>query len=428
MSLKSCDSPDISNLSFAVKGSFLNPLSPYKSQYIEKGVMIVEDGRISSLGPNADPPLPDELEIMDFGNRIIMPGFIDTHIHIPQVNQRARFGHSLLDWLERNIYRAEAEFSDPEKAETLSSAFFKEMIRNGTTSCMAFSSVSGPATDIAFQKARETGVRAIIGKVMMDRSDAGSAPETLSQSIEQSVALAQKWNMAENGRLRYAFTPRFAPTCSRELMLAAGSAARELGCMIQSHLSENEEEVRVVLQLFPECRSYTEVYAKYGCLDKNTVMAHCIHMSDRELEIFKDSGASVSHCPSSNLYLKSGSMSLKRMQQHNIPMGLGSDVGAGPSFSICDVMKSMNFCQPFPISPQQSLYLATLGGAEILGIGEITGNFLPGKWADFIVMDLDRLQPGFTVDSIEDLIAFLIYLGHGGMVDQVFVEGRKIKG
>ena len=411
----------------AYTGSILNPLNKHKTEFIKDGVLLVDGSIIKNVGKYED--LKNSLEgydIIDCKNKIICPGFIDTHLHIPQVDQRARFGHSLLDWLQKHIYKAEEAFGEPSIAKLMSNRFFDEMIKNGTTTCLAFSSYSKSATDTAFEVAKARGVRAIIGKVMMDFSHTSAPPETTENSVRDSIELCEKWHNTQDGLLQYAFTPRFAPTCTRELMQQVSVASEKSGALIQSHLSENEEEIQVVLKMFPECKTYTEVYHKYGCLNERTVMAHCIHMSEKELKLFKDCGATIAHCPSSNFYLKSGAMKLTRIEYHDITMGLGSDVGAGPSFSIFDVMKAMNFMQPFPIQPQKCFYYSTLGGAEVLKLDQKIGNLVPGKEADFVVMDIKKCYPYFSLNTIDDLLAFMIYLGNREIIDQVYVRGNQI--
>jgi guanine deaminase len=202
--------------------------------------------------------------------------------------------------------------------------------------------------------------------------------------------------------------------------------AKENKCIIQTHLSENEEEISLVLKLFPECKSYTEVYKKYNCLYEKSVTAHCLHLSESEIELLAENNVSIAHCPSSNFFLKSGSIKFNNIHNKGINICLGSDVGAGPSFSLFDVIKSMNYMQPFNILPQKCFYMATIGGAKALDINNVTGSLVSGKDADFIILNPWSCYPEFKIESIEDLLAFLYYLGSSSMVERSFVRGKKI--
>lgn len=412
----------------AFTGKILNPVTPFKTEFFNNGLLIINNNKIEFSGNKPDfiGNLPHDITKIESG--FISPGFIDTHLHIPQVNQRARYGQSLMDWLTKYIYKAEENFSKSKNAQIFSINFFKEMLRNGTTTCLAYSSISEQATDIAFKIASKMGVRAFIGKVMMDfdPEKISYPPEKTNDSINASVRLMNKWHNHDNGRIQYAFTPRFAPSCTRELLSESSLIAKKNNCIIQSHLSENEEEISLVLKLFPECRTYTQVYEKYDCLYDKTVMAHCIHLSQSEIEILCQNDVRVAHCPSSNFFLKSGSINLKKIEKQGLKICLGTDVGAGPSFSLFDVIKSMNYMQPYNLLPQKCYYMATLGGAVALHIENVTGSLEKNKDADFIILNPESCYPEFRYDSIEDLLTFMYYLGSSSMVDQAYVRGIKV--
>lgn len=410
------------------RGMIIDPVNRFQAGFIPDGALLVADGVIRARGEYAavarqcaGGPAPT---IHDYRRKLIAPGFIDAHLHLPQLDQRARYGESLLSWLTKYIYPAEREFADPAVARAVSRRCFREMFRNGTTTVVAYSSISAAATAAAFEVADELGARACLGKVMMDQDPPGPAPEPTDQSLRESVALCEAWDGRDGGRLRYVFTPRFAPTCSRDLMREIGDYARPRNVLIQTHLAENEEETVRVLRLFPECDTYTGVYERYGLLGPRTLLAHGIHLGAAELDLLRESGARLVHCPSSNFFLKSGSIRLRAVEKQAIPLALGSDVGAGPSFSLFDVMKAMNYSQEHHLSPLTAYYYATLGGAAALGLEHVIGNFQPGKEADFIILDLYRLHPEFVIGSLEDLLAFLIYLGHDGFIERTYIRNR----
>jgi guanine deaminase len=410
------------------KGTIINPVSRLKTEVIPDAALVVDEGRILAVLPftEAVRAYPDH-ELVDLSGRYLAPGFIDVHLHAPQVNQRARYGASLMEWLTRYIFKAEEEFGDLRTADRGIRMGLNEMIRNGTTTAVMYSSHHREATDLLFTRAAESGIRAFIGKVLMDFNLTGPAEETTEAAIRESLELRDKWDGHDRGRLQYVFTPRFAPVCSPDLLRELGRLNRSETIRIQSHLAENPAEIAEALDIHHGHASYTEIYEKAGILGPRTIMAHCIHMSEREFGILKETGTRIAHCPSSNFFLKSGRFDLRQAERLGLSLGLGTDVGAGPSFSLCDVMRSMNFMQPHHILPQKAYYHATLGNAELLGLEAGTGNLLPGKDADFIVINVNRNYPDFTFHNVEDLLAFLIYLGHANFIEAAYVRGRRLE-
>jgi len=366
--------------------------------------------------------------IVRFGEALIMPGLVDTHLHLPQMHMRGMYGADLLQWLRDYILPAEAQFSHEAFARRMAREFFAELVRNGTTLAMVYSSVHQAATDAAFREAARIGIRAIIGKVMMDRNAPAALQEKTADSLNASLALYDRWQGHDHDRLQYAFAPRFAPSCSERLMRMVGETAQRLGAYVTTHLAETLPELELTRRLFPGYRSYTDLYYRLGLLGPRTVMAHCIHLDSREYHLLARTRTKVAHCPSANLFLHSGNMDLRRMEREAITIGLGTDVGAGPSFSLFTVTQNMYFLRK--MTPVKAFYLATLGGARALCLDKVTGSFQPGKEADFIVVDCARLiarprpnGPCRAMPMIE-LLAQLMFRGDERLIKASFVRGK----
>jgi guanine deaminase len=310
-------------------------------------------------------------------------------------------------------------------------AFYDELLHNGTLCALVFSTIHTEATDIFFAEAERRGFRAIVGKTMMDRNAPDFLLEPPRQAYEGSRALLQKWH--KRGLLRYAITPRFAPTSTPELLTAAGDLKREFpDAWVHSHISENLNEVRWVQELFPEAE-YADVYDRYGLLDSRTVLAHGVHLSDEELDLLAARGSRIAHCPNSNLFLGSGLFKLHRVRDAGVTVGLGSDIGAGTTPSIFTAMADaykVQQVQSVSLNPFQLWYLATLGGARTLSLDAETGSLEAGKSADFLVLDLAgtpllALRTAHA-DAIEDVLAGLIFVGDDRAVSEAYIAGRRV--
>jgi guanine deaminase len=368
----------------------MNPLSPESVEVFDPGYLVVSGGRIEWL--SREDPRPKFLgaDFVDHGSMSILPGLIDTHVHLAQFGIMGVGQGQLLAWLNNYTYPEEARFADPRYAEQIARLFFEALIASGTTTASVYCSVHAEATDIAFSIAREMGVRAFIGKVMMDRNSPASLQEGTAESVISSVRLFDKWDGAERGRLRYVFTPRFAGSCSMELMKQVGQIARQRNAHVQTHLSENLDEVKWISDLFPQYPTYTGVYSAAGLLGERSIMAHCIHVSDEEIDMLARTRTNVAFCPWSNITLRSGTMPYSRIRNAGLKIGLGSDVAGGPSLSMLEQMEVAG--KTAGISRTAALYLGTLGGAEALGIGNQVGNFVTGKDADFVVVAENGVQ------------------------------------
>jgi guanine deaminase len=399
-------------------------------RYFEDGFLAVDDaGRITDVGEWANAP---QGEAIDLSGKLITPGFIDTHLHAPQLEMIGSYGGDLLQWLNTYTFPTERKFVDPEHARRVASAFYDVLLRNGTLCALIFSTIHREATDIFFEEAERRGFRGIIGKTMMDRN----APDYLldtspQQSYDDSRALLEKWH--GRGLLRYAITPRFAPTSTTAQLELAGQLKREFpDAWVHTHISENRNEVRWVQELFDDAE-YADVYDHYGLLSERTVLAHGVWLTPEELDLLARRGTRIAHCPNSNLFLGSGLFPLHRVLDAGVLVGLGSDIGAGttPSFfnAMADAYK-VQIVQGVSLSPYHLWYLSTLGGARALTLDAETGSLESGKSADFLVLDLDA-TPLLSLrtrraSTIEDLLAGLIFMGDDRAVAQSFIAGRNV--
>jgi guanine deaminase len=408
------------------KSLVINPASIRHADIYDPGYLVVHEGRIEELaGVDPRPRLADA-EFHDLSGFAIIPGLVDTHVHLPQFAIMGIGSQSLLDWLRNYAYQEEMRFSDPAYARRISEKFFDALVVNGTTCACIYCSVHESATDIAFDVALRKGIRAFIGKTMMDRNVPAPLLEATESSIKASSNLCSKWDGAAGGRLRYVFTPRFAGSCSMDLMRETARLAERHGAFIQSHLSENKDEVGWIQSIFPDRASYTDVYGFAGILGRRTIMAHCIHVADAEVEMLAATRTNIAFCPYSNRTLRSGTMPYEELKGAGLNIALGSDVAGGPSLSMFRQMgvalNSAN-AKRTCLSPEGALYLATLGGAEVLGLADRIGNFTRGKDADFVVVDYKKVDPlsgAGHYTSPSDILSRLCYNGDSNCVKAVY--------
>src|SRR5947209_14140525 len=307
------------------------------------GALIIEKGRISEAGDYDDLrrlQRPKPVRWIDRSQVAIFPGLIDCHTHLPQYSAVARGESELLPWLRQHIFPVEREFTGP-KARREAPLFFNELARNCTTTAMVYAAIYEDSCEVGFEAAEQSGLRVILGKMMMDLGSYGQLQpkKILSVSLLESERLCRKWHGAADGRLEYAFSPRFAVTCSEKMMRSAAELAQRFGAYIQTHLAENREEIEKVHNLHMSARDYTDVYEKYGLLTPKTMLGHCIHLNAREIDAIADAQSNIAHCPTSNLFLGSGLLKLDRLLNAGIAIGLGSDVAAGPELNMWQVMR-----------------------------------------------------------------------------------------
>ena len=326
---------------------------------------------------------------IDHGGKLILPGFVDTHVHSPQLDVIGSWGAELLDWLETYTFPSEQRFSDPGQAQRGSNAFLDALLAHGTTSAVVFPTVHKVSVDALFEAAQARGMRVITGKVLMDRH----APEALRDDVDGAEAdceaLIARWH--GRGRLAYAVTPRFAPTSSdAQLAMAGGLLARHRGLYMQTHVAENRAEVQWVAELFPQARSYLDVYERFGLLDERAVLAHGIWLDDADRALLHERGAQIAHSPTSNLFLGSGLFGWAEAEQAGVAISLASDVGGGTSLSMIRTMAAAYQVQALAgtkLSAWALLHTATRGGAQALGLKHEIGSLEAGASADVCVWD-----------------------------------------
>lgn len=426
---------------FTLRSRLLTPLASGGLRYEpDARIEVDERGRLGRV-TRWDDGASDGPSV-DLRPWVVMPGLVDLHAHLPQLpNAGVGAGLDLLTWLERYIFPLEGSF-DVATAELIAPAAFRAFARAGTTTVVAYGALWADSLDACFRAAETHGIRAVIGKVMMDRLsyDTDSDPaEVLDLSLRQSTDLCATWHGRDDGRLMYAFTPRFAVSCSAEMLRTSARAAAEAGAYWQTHLSEDRGEISEVRRLFPEAADYTDVYDRAGGLTSRAILAHAIHLSDREVARLAESGAVIAHCPSSNLFLASGAMPLSRYLAGGIRIGLGSDVAAGPDAPLFSVMRAGAYTQNAlragglteapALTPAEWLRLGTLGGAEALGLADRIGSVEAGKDADLIVVDPAVTLPlegiGAHHDGRSDeMLSRLIFRAHPSMVRGAWVRGR----
>ena len=403
-------------------------------EYFADGVLVVEDGRISALGAASEvlPTLADDVEVSHYPDALITPGFIDTHIHFPQTGMVGSYGEQLLDWLNEYTFPCEGQFADKAHADGVAQIFLKELLRNGTTTALVFGSVHPESVDALFEAAQALDLRLIAGKVMMDRNAPDYLTDTAQSSYAQSKALIERWH--GKGRLHYAVTPRFAPTSSEAQLTLAGQLLREYpDVYLQTHLSENLQEIEWVKALFPERSNYLDVYDHYQLLGERSVLAHGVHLCDAECARLAETGSAIAFCPTSNLFLGSGLFNLPQAERFKVNVGLGTDVGAGTSFSLLHTLneayKVMQL-QGEKLNPFKSLYLATLGGARALRLEDRVGTLQPGTDADFVVLDY-HATPLLSyriaqAKTFEEVLFVMMTLGDDRAVLQTYAAGRRV--
>ena len=401
-----------------------------------KGAIVIgDDGTILWSGPQ--PLLPHAFRqhaAEDFGDLLIMPGFVDAHIHFPQYRMLAAPGKDLLDWLTRFAFPEESLCADGDYAAAAAQVFLGNLFQHGTTSALAFCSVHKACADALFAAAFSRNMALVTGKTMMDRNAIPAVQDDPETGARESQELYNTWH--GKGRLRYAVTPRFAITSSEAQLRLSGELLASLpGALMQTHLSESHGEIAFVQRLFPDAKDYTDVYDRFGLLSDRSLFAHGIHLSDRECARLSESGSTVVHCPSSNTFLGSGLMSMPHLRktQRAVHLGVATDVGGGTSYSMLATLGEAYKVQMlggYKPTAFELFHMATRGNAERLRIGNETGSIETGKFADLVVIDpratpvLARRQEVST--SLEDVLFSLMILGDDRAIRATYVAGAKV--
>jgi guanine deaminase len=403
-------------------------------QYIEDGLLIIKDGLIEQVGEATEllAALDASVEVVHYEKGLMVPGFIDTHVHYPQTEMIASYGEQLLEWLENYTFPFERQFEDIEHGKKVAEFFLTQLLAAGTTTALVFGTVHKESVDAFFTIAQQKKLRMICGKVLMDQNCPDYLSDTAQTGYDDSKALIEKWHNTD--RLQYAITPRFAPTCSKEQLDKAGQLlAENPSVYLHTHLSENKDEIAWVNDLFPENDGYLDVYDKSNLLGRRSVFAHGVHLHDSECKRLGETDSAVAFCPSSNLFLGSGLFNLKQAEKFDINVGYGTDIGAGTTFSMLSTLNEAYKIQQLrseKLSPFKSFYLATLGGAVALDLEGTIGNFTKGAEADFIVLDfhatplMDRRMQHCT--NLSEKLFILSMLGDERSVKATHIMGELV--
>ena len=414
---------------------FLNPPEDCLS-YQSDGVILIEDGVINAVGAYSDlkAQLPADVDLRHYPDAILMPGFVDAHIHYPQVEIIGSYGTQLLEWLYKYTFPTEAKFNDLDHAMRIADFFVAELHRNGTTAASVFCTSAPGSVDAIFEAGQRRNMLLLAGKMMMDSHAPAAILDTAQASYDDSQALIERWH--KRGRSLYTVTPRFALTSSpRQLELASVLMREYADVRLQSHIAENVAEVARAAELYPERANYTDIYDHYALLDERAIYGHGIHLSESELRRFHETGAKIAHCPTSNFFIGSGLFDIARTKDAARPVtvGLGTDVGGGTSFSMLQTMSEaykMAQLRGISITVSQCFYLATLGSAEALGISDRVGSLKAGYAADIIVLD-PRATPLLALraevaESFEALLFALMICADDRAIAATYVAGELV--
>ncbi|HJV85171.1 MAG TPA: guanine deaminase [Noviherbaspirillum sp.] len=400
----------------------------------EDGLLVVENGRIVAAGDYAQlhARLPASVETLDYRGKLLLPGFIDTHIHYPQTDMIASPAPGLLPWLENWTFPTERKFADPAHASDVARFFIDELLRCGTTTAMVYCTVHPASVDAFFEASEERNLRMVAGKVLMDRNCPEYLQDTAETGLQQSEELIRRWH--KKGRQLYAITPRFAPTSTPEQMRLTGELARAYpDTFLQTHVAENTDEVAWVRSLFPDARSYLDIYDSFGMLRPRAMFGHCIWLDERDRRRMHETGSAAAVCPTSNLFLGSGLFDFARADEAGMLLSLASDVGGGTSFSM---LRTMNEAYKVArmggtyLPALRMFYLATLGGARSMQLEGTIGNFAEGTEADFVVLDphatplLERRTA--RAGSLDELLFALAMLGDDRTIVATYAAGRLV--
>ncbi|MFC3528928.1 guanine deaminase [Paracoccus mangrovi] len=395
----------------------------------EDGAIITRDGLIEAVGDYAALRDPDLTEI-NHRPHLILPGFIDTHIHFPQVQVIASWGAQLLDWLNTYTFPEESRFGQQGHAPAMAEHFLDLLLAHGTTTAAAFCSVHPQSAEALFAAAGSRNMAMVAGKVMMDRNAPPAVLDTPQQGYDDSKALIEKWH--RHGRQRYAITPRFAITSTPEQLAMTGQLAREYpDCHIQTHLSENRDEIAYTLSLYPGARDYLDIYESHGLLGERLLLGHSIHLEPREIARMAETRSRAIFCPTSNLFLGSGLFDEAGLRAAGVPTGIATDVGGGTSYSMLQTLNEgykILQLRGQKLHPFAAFHWATRGNARALGLEDEIGTLAPGTMADLVVLD-SRATPAMALrmaraETLAEELFILQILGDDRAIAQTYVAGQ----
>ncbi|MEE2774727.1 MAG: guanine deaminase [Pseudomonadota bacterium] len=404
--------------------------------FLEDGYLSIKNGKITSRGQFSEFKFDEEhtnIEIIDHRPNIIMPGFIDVHNHFPQLRVLASYGTQLMDWLTNFTFPEEAKFSKSSHCNKFAKIFIQTLFNHGTTTSVSFGSVHQASVDSLFSEALAKNMCLIAGKVMMDRNAPKNVLDTPESSYRETKSLIEKWHKKE--RLKYAVSPRFCITSSARQLELAGALMKEFDdCYLQTHLSENKQEIALAMSLFPSSKDYLDIYAQHNLLGPKSLMGHSIHLSPREIYQMAETKTVAVHCPTSNLFLGSGLYNFVRLSDNGVRTAIASDTGGGTSFSMLqnlDAAYKIQQLQNYSLDPLTSFYWITLGNANALGLQNEIGSLESGRYADIVVLNskATRLSADRLLDCnnlIEELFVVQT-LGDDRFVEAVYVAGSRVK-
>jgi guanine deaminase len=405
--------------------------------YEEDGGLLIENGRITACGSYAEVASKAASGVREIDHRphLVMPGFIDTHLHFPQMQVIGSYAANLLEWLNTYTFIEEQRFADRAHAEKIAVRFFDEMARHGTTTAVAYCSVHKTSADAFFAESLKRGTAMIAGKTMMDRNAPDALTDTPQSAYDDTRAVIAEWH--GKGRNRVAITPRFAITSTPEEMEVAKTLAAEHPDLhIQTHLSENRDEIAFTCSLYPEAKDYTDIYARYGLLGPKSLFGHAIHLSDREADAMSESGSVAVHCPTSNLFLGSGLFPMKTYQRRDKPVrvAVATDIGGGSSYSMLRTLDEAYKIQQLlgeRLNPLESYYLMTLGNAEALSMADEIGTLDPGTIADLVVLDASA-TPAMALKqeanrTLTEELFLMQTMGDDRTIAETYIAGRSAK-
>jgi guanine deaminase len=400
----------------------------------EDGLLIVEDGHVVAAGAYASvaAQLAPGTQVVEMRDKLIIPGFIDTHIHFPQTDMIASPAPGLLPWLDTYTFPTERGFSEPAVAQDTARFFIDELLASGTTTALVYCTVHKESADALFTEAQRRNVRMVGGKVLMDRNCPEFLRDTAQTGYDDSAELIARWH--NKGRQMYALTPRFAPTSTEAQLEATGALAKlHPDVFIQSHVAENHDEVKWVANLFPGHRSYLDIYDHYGLLRPRAVYGHCIHLDAEDRRRMAETRSVAAHCPTSNLFLGSGLFDFDKATESGMPVTLATDVGGGTSFSMLQTMNEAHKVARLGghhLTATRMFWLATAGAAEALDLGDKIGTLKPGAEADFVVLDA-RATPLLArrtarTETLEELLFAFALLGDDRAVYETYAAGQRV--
>jgi guanine deaminase len=404
--------------------------------YIENGALLIVEGRIEQCGPYDDvlAQSPGGTEIVDHRPHLILPGFIDTHLHFPQVQVIASWADQLLDWLNDYTFPAETKFADLSHGARMATAFYDALVAHGTTTATAYCSSHPASVDAYFEEAERRNMLMLGGKTMMDRNAPSSLCDTAQGSYDDSKMLIEKWH--GRGRAHYVITPRFAITSTPEQLEAAGSLLKEHpDCHLQTHINENHNEITLTRELYPDAADYLGVYESFGLLGRKTLLGHCIHMNEREKTVMRETGSVAVFCPTSNLFLGSGLYDKAGLEKAGIRTAIATDIGGGTSYSMLRTLDEgykILQLQRQRMHPLAGFYWATRGNAEALSMADRIGTLDAGTDADLVILDARATQPMAlrmeTVETLSEELFVLQTLGDDRAVVETYIAGIPRKG